>query len=444
MGKYYGFNGLLMYMADQKNKNGSYFEITDEYVRENPNGWTIQNYGDRGWTWQQAEKNYMPYSGNYSVYMKSAWEDIHQDESLISPVFSNGKTLTFYSKSIAPQKTVKNQFYYVEVSIDGGENWTPVYDLMKDCDVVNDYVKITIDLSDYQSDKMRIAFHAYDTNNIGLSYWWQIDDVSIYSEAEEALVKGFAVYRNGVKVGESESCTYTDLQPLVGENIYTVRAIGDFGETSDSEAVFIVYNPDKISDVITDSDCVKVQIVNNNIELSATMPLRQIALFTMDGTCLSRQNITGKSYKIVVENKNTGIPRCFYLYLIKQPVLTLTGAYFFATLCLNSVLALKDATLRAVMTAGTPVFGFRPIRCGLVKILKLPKPANLTSSPLIKDSRISSKIISINLYASDIVNPCCSRKRFAKSLLVIVAIFYTLIKAAPHVRPLPNAGYSIS
>ena len=40
MGKYYGFNGLLMYMADQKNKNGSYFEITDEYVRENPNGWT--------------------------------------------------------------------------------------------------------------------------------------------------------------------------------------------------------------------------------------------------------------------------------------------------------------------------------------------------------------------------------------------------------------------
>lgn len=273
---------------------------------ENPNGWTIKNYGDRGWTWQAAEKNYMPYSGNYSIYMKSAWDDIHQDESLISPVFSNGKTLTFYSKSIAPQKTVKNQFYYVEVSTDGGENWTPVYDLMKDCDVVNDYVKITIDLSDYQSDKMRIAFHAYDTNNIGLSYWWQIDDVSIYSEAEEALVKGFAVYRNGVKVGESESCTYTDLQPLVGENIYTVRAIGDFGETSDSEAVFIVYNPDKISDVITDSDCVKVQIVNNNIELSATMPLRQIALFTMDGTCLSRQNITGKSYKMPVSQYKKG------------------------------------------------------------------------------------------------------------------------------------------
>ena len=100
--------------------------------------------------------------------------------------------------------------------------------------------------------------------------------------------------------------SFFDTYSAVGENIYTVRAIGDFGETSDSEAVFIVYNPDKISDVITDSDCVKVQIVNNNIELSATMPLRQIALFTMDGTCLSRQNITGKSYKMPVSQYKKG------------------------------------------------------------------------------------------------------------------------------------------
>ena len=60
-----------------------------------------------------------------------------------------------------------------------------MYDLIKDCDVLNQYVKITIDLSAYQSDRMRVAFHAYDTNDVGLSYWWQIDDVEIYSAPSE-------------------------------------------------------------------------------------------------------------------------------------------------------------------------------------------------------------------------------------------------------------------
>lgn len=40
MGEHYGFNGALMYMADQVKKNGSYFEITSDYVEANPKGWT--------------------------------------------------------------------------------------------------------------------------------------------------------------------------------------------------------------------------------------------------------------------------------------------------------------------------------------------------------------------------------------------------------------------
>lgn len=250
---------------------------------ENPNGWTIRNYGDRGWVWQEAAKNYMPYEGNYSLYMKSAWEDIHQDEWLISPVFSGGKTLTFYSKSIAPQKTVKNQYYYVEVSMDGGENWTPVYDLMKDCEVVNEYVKITIDLSDYQSDQMRIAFHAYDTNNIGLSYWWQIDNVEIYAGTGGPQVEGYAVYRNGEKIGETAECTYTDSEPQNGENVYTVRALGQFGETSDSEAATVVFNPDHISDVSEDTPAVNIAVTPGELVLHATDQLGTVELFTADG-----------------------------------------------------------------------------------------------------------------------------------------------------------------
>lgn len=40
LGQEMGFDGRQMFMADQNHKSGSSFEITDEYVRENPEGWT--------------------------------------------------------------------------------------------------------------------------------------------------------------------------------------------------------------------------------------------------------------------------------------------------------------------------------------------------------------------------------------------------------------------
>lgn len=285
----------------------------------NPNGWVIQNAGDRGWTWQEAAKNYMPYSGNYSMYMKSAWEDAHQDERLISPVFASGRELSFWSKSIAPQKNVKDQYYYVEVSTDGGETWTPVYDLIKDCDVLNQYVKITIDLSAYQSDRMRVAFHAYDTNDVGLSYWWQIDDVEIYSAPSETMVEGYAVYRNGVKLGETPDVTFTDAEPLAGENIYTVRATGRFGETSDSEAAVLMYDPSGVETVGMIPD-VTVRTVQGRVVVQSSVPLEQVRLVTVGGmqAALARPkgnvcifDVSGMSrglYLVVCETEGDGTP----------------------------------------------------------------------------------------------------------------------------------------
>lgn len=285
----------------------------------NPNGWVIQNAGDRGWTWQEAAKNYMPYSGNYSMYMKSAWEDAHQDERLISPVFAYGRELSFWSKSIAPQKNVKEQYYYVEVSTDGGETWTPVYDLIKDCDVLNQYVKITIDLSAYQSDRMRVAFHAYDTNDVGLSYWWQIDDVEIYSAPSETMVEGYAVYRNGVKLGETPDVTFTDAEPLAGENIYTVRATGRFGETSDSEAAVLMYDPSGVETVGMIPD-VTVRTAQGRVVVQSSVPLEQVRLVTVGGmqAALARPkgnvcifDLSGMSrglYLVVCETEGDGTP----------------------------------------------------------------------------------------------------------------------------------------
>lgn len=39
MGEFFGFDGAKMFMADQQRKDGSFFEITSDFVEANPNGW---------------------------------------------------------------------------------------------------------------------------------------------------------------------------------------------------------------------------------------------------------------------------------------------------------------------------------------------------------------------------------------------------------------------
>ncbi len=278
----------------------------------NPNGWQVKNAGDRGWHWYAADKYYPAMTGSYSFYMKSAWDDLHQDERLTSPVFAYGRTLTFYSRSIAPGKNLTTQFYYVEVSTDGGVTWTPVYDLMRDCDVVNKFTKITIDLSAYQSATMCVSFHAYDTNDLGLSYWWQIDDVTIDAAATESHITGYAIYRDGAKIGESSTCSYTDEQPLPGTHSYTVRAVGDFGETSDSEPVSVDVAPTGILSAEADAaQAVRVLLDGDVLHVSASAPLQSVQVFTVAGHCQFKANVCGSACTLNVGGWNTG------LYVVK-------------------------------------------------------------------------------------------------------------------------------
>ena len=77
------------------------------------------------------------------------------------------------------------------MSSDGGSTWNTIFDVLKDYPRDEQgntvkaltYTKITLDLSPYTSDDMKIRFNCYDTSNQGLQYWWQIDDLEISSEA---------------------------------------------------------------------------------------------------------------------------------------------------------------------------------------------------------------------------------------------------------------------
>lgn len=164
----------------------------------NPHGWIIENQGENGSGWQYCEgtttgkAKKMVNSGTHALLMKETiMEDLHQESRLTSPAFAGGKTLSFYSHCNGGNSTPKNPpVYIIEVSSDGGSTWNTIFDVLKDYprneegNTVNllSYTKITLDLSPYTSDNMRIRFNCYDNTNEGLQYWWQIDDLEISAE----------------------------------------------------------------------------------------------------------------------------------------------------------------------------------------------------------------------------------------------------------------------
>jgi len=272
---------------------------------DNHNGWMINNAGDRGWWWTASSKYHLSYSGSYLGHMKDSFYDEHQDEWLISPSFSNGKTLTFFSRSTAPQKNNAANLYYVKVSNDGGATWTNAWDLKKDCYVVNKYVRVDIDLSPYTSNNMKIAFHAYDTNNTGLSYWWDIDDIAVFPQVENSLVKKYAIYRTGTKIGESTSTTFVDTTPLTGDNVYTVRAVGDFGDTPDSEAITINYAGDGVEETFAADLSVSCNDKQLTIESAAT--IAQLSIYSVQGNLLLTEPLHTTVATTDIHSLSTGV-----------------------------------------------------------------------------------------------------------------------------------------
>ncbi len=175
----------------------------------NPNEWVIDYEGEEGRGWQYTEGSTtgkltnMTYSGTHAMTMKdSYWEDKHMDAKLTSKTFANGTQLSFYSHCNGGNSTPKTPpVYIIEVSSDNGATWNTVFDVLKDYPRDEEgntvkvlfYTKITIDISAYKSETMKIRFNCYDTNQTGLQYWWQIDDLEITGETVPTAITTAAV-----------------------------------------------------------------------------------------------------------------------------------------------------------------------------------------------------------------------------------------------------------
>ncbi|MCP9610991.1 M6 family metalloprotease domain-containing protein [Coprobacter sp. LH1063] len=270
--------------------------------------WTIKkSTNSHNWVRQEATTRIEPYDGSFVAYLGEDMDYTHQDEWLISPKFSNGKSLTFYSKSTAPQKKTKHNFYYVMVSNDDGVTWNKVYDLVKEGEetVPLRYVRIDVDLSAYQSENMRVAFHAFDDNNDGLYYWWMVDGISVYP-GMSSTITGYEIYRNDVKIGISDNCSFTDTEPLEGTAVYTVKALGDFGETAFSEP--LAFNGESgIIDAVTENVKIYPTVVDNIVTIESEMPIGRVSVYSLTGTIVKDVYPDSLRYESDFSNLASGI-----------------------------------------------------------------------------------------------------------------------------------------
>lgn len=155
---------------------------TFEHDGEMPEGWEIQTTEYRPWHCEPAGKTYTSHKGDYTATVFAAWDDIHQDESLISPAFSHGKEVILWSRSNSCGRTPRDpQYFLIEISVDGGTTWKTLMNLPTDQDasLSGKWNEIKIDLTDYDSDNQKLRFRCYDTSNTGLSYFWQLDNIAV-------------------------------------------------------------------------------------------------------------------------------------------------------------------------------------------------------------------------------------------------------------------------
>ena len=114
------------------------------------------------------------------------WSYNHQNEWLITPTFNCPPSAYLNFKSYVFLGSTAGDHYYVKVSTDNGNTWTPLWDASAQTGGWNYYASpINLDLSAYGGQQLKIAWHAVDPpTNDGLWYVWFMDDIYIGNARE--------------------------------------------------------------------------------------------------------------------------------------------------------------------------------------------------------------------------------------------------------------------
>jgi hypothetical protein len=113
------------------------------------------------------------------------WTYEHQDEWLITPAFNCPPAAQLRFSTFAFRGSVYNDHYYVKVSINGGTDWTVLWDATAQSGgFTATAMQVSLPLEIYGGQQIKIAFHAEDPpTDDGLYYGWFIDNIIIGNQA---------------------------------------------------------------------------------------------------------------------------------------------------------------------------------------------------------------------------------------------------------------------
>ncbi len=259
-------------------------EITEGFEESfPPTGWTL-NATNTTASWEQfgtveyTTSTVTPTEGQFQAGVQ--WDYSAQDEWLVTSEISNVTDLTFdYYGSLGSEY---GDNYYVKVSTNGGSTWTPVWNASDLTEGENNYdTPISIDLSAYASETIKVAWNFVDGDGQGL--WWStfIDNIvfssngrtlafdaselKAFSKADKTLAStkiranrfakdpnyvstrstreltSYKIYRDASEIAtiSSDLLTYTDADLDFANYDYYVTAVYTEGESDPSNTVTV-------------------------------------------------------------------------------------------------------------------------------------------------------------------------------------------------------------
>ena len=177
------------------NQPGGGEDITEgfEGAEFPPEGWSqiINNYNEGGAgvmaSWCHIGTVALtpavpPYSGDYQAGLW--WDYDYQDEWLITPQFTCPPAANLKFWSYVFMGSTYNDHYYIKVSTDNGDTWTPIWDASDQPG--NDWnhydFPIVVDLDTYSGQPIKLAWHANSAPGDGLWYVWFVDEITVNNE----------------------------------------------------------------------------------------------------------------------------------------------------------------------------------------------------------------------------------------------------------------------
>ncbi len=259
-------------------------EITEGFEESfPPTAWTL-NATNNTASWEQygtvefSTSTVTPTEGEFQAGVQ--WDYSAQNEWLVTSEISNVTNLTFdYYGSLGSEY---GDNYYVKVSTDGGNNWTPVWNASDFAEGENNYdTPVSIDLSAYASETIKVAWNFVDGDGQGL--WWStfIDNIVFsnngrilafdaselksFSKAEKTYTSprvrnnrfaknpnyvstrttreltSYKIYRDATEIAtiSSDVLTFTDTELDFANYDYYVTALYTEGESNPSNTVTV-------------------------------------------------------------------------------------------------------------------------------------------------------------------------------------------------------------